>query len=87
MHYPQEAWQISLTRSHKLLKLQEELGARAAKAVARKRKRQEPAAPAPAAAPVDESVILDRSVASQMMSAFSHTEDFLDSLLQHAQSV
>ena len=84
MCYPLEAWRISLTRSRNLLKLQQELGAKAAKAVARKRKRHEPAAPEPAAAADDGSVILDQNATSQVMSAFSQTEDFLDSLLQHA---
>ena len=82
MCYPLEEWWISLTRSRNLLKLQQELGAKAAKAVARKR--HEPAAPEPAVDPADGSVILDRNATSQVMSAFSQTEDFLDSLLQHA---
>jgi len=87
MRYPQESWRISLTRSRELIELAEDLGAKAAKEVARKaakRKRDESAPPAPPAPA--ESVMLSPSVASQVVESFSHTEEFLDNLLSHAQS-
>ena len=84
MRYPEEAWRISIVRSQQLRELQDEVGAKAASKAskaARKRKRTT-AAPAPAvAAPV----VLDPSVASQVVSTFSHCEDFLDNLLAQAQ--
>lgn len=83
MSYPEEVWKISLTKICNLQKLYDELGDKAAKAAARKRK-WSAAAPSPDVVPAD--VILDRSVTSQVVTTFSHTEDFLDNLLAHAQS-
>ena len=93
MRYPRQSWRISIERSRSLKALQEEVGTKAASKAAkswRKRKRtpiSTTAAPAPAPASAPASVVLDASVASQVVSTFSHCEDFLDNLLLQAHAI